>query len=260
MAPLSSRRRHELALVVDASREVTITELATRFRVSTVTIRRDVEHLQRVGRVVRVRGGVVSRTRAATATVGRAPSSRQLAIAELAAGVVREGDSVAIAGGPLGVALAHWLAPVRSLSVVTSSIAVANVLHRRRHPGLELTVVGGGVVRGQSSGLVARTALHGIEGLTHVFLQPGGLHAACGATADTLVEGELLAAFAGCAHRRHLLLDGCDWGHRSLVRFLDLREVESVFTDDTVHPGCAALLQRVGVTVHRAVRYSSEHE
>ena len=92
-----------------------------------------------------------------------AKSHRQLkekeAIARAAARLVEPGQSIGLTAGTTTWRLAHHLAQVPDLTVVTNSIQVANVLHREPRPDLTVVLTGG--VRTPSDALVGPDRAHG---------------------------------------------------------------------------------------------------
>ena len=60
MAQLAQERRHAIAETVGRGSGVVISDLARRFRVSEMTIRRDLKQLEAQGLLTRVHGGAVA--------------------------------------------------------------------------------------------------------------------------------------------------------------------------------------------------------
>jgi DeoR/GlpR family transcriptional regulator of sugar metabolism len=142
----SLRLRKILALLA-SHEEVSVTSLAARFRVTTMTIRRDLESLERDGRITRTHGGALlaAPTMAAFAFQER----RQVRMAEKAAigrAAVREvqpGMTLILDTGTTTLEVARLLGGIPRLKVLTNSLAIASAL--LAHGDLELVLLGGTV-------------------------------------------------------------------------------------------------------------------
>ena len=127
--------------------------------------------------------------------------------------------------------LAHHLAHVADLTVVTNSIQVANVLHREPRPDLTVVLTGG--VRTPSDALVGPIALTAIRSL-HLDVLIMGVHgvtADVGLTTPNLLEAETDRGLVAASSRLIVVADHTKWGVRGLSRIAGLEEVD-VFVSD----------------------------
>ena len=118
---------------------VRVSDLTELLSVSEMTVRRDLDSLAASGFVEKVHGGATAHRRLSADEPGfEVNSHRQLAekesIARAAAELVRPGQAIGLTAGTTTWRLAHHILGVPDLTVVTNSIAVANVLHRGRGP------------------------------------------------------------------------------------------------------------------------------
>ena len=117
--------------------QVSVDQLIALLQVSAVTVRNDLRTLQQQEKLIRTRGGAavgkLRNARAADPAAGRgAPEaesfSSALRMAQRAASFVREGDTILIESSPLTLAMVDYLAPIKSLTVLTNSIFIARFL------------------------------------------------------------------------------------------------------------------------------------
>src|SRR5919109_1048833 len=128
----SMEERSRMILRMPDERErITVVELTNLFGASEVTIRHDLAQLEAQGKLTRIRGGAIRR--AATRRVGfemrleqRVPQKK--AIARAAAGLVRDGDAIALDSSTTAYYLALELQQRKDLVVVTSGLRTAAVL------------------------------------------------------------------------------------------------------------------------------------
>src|SRR5437879_3400982 len=120
---MANGRRPELQALLAERGEVGIADLAERFEVSEMTIRRDLEALEAAGVARRVRGGAI-----ATVSRGYEPPfdrraadalSAKAAIAAAAAGYVDDGETAIVDVGTTTLELAKCLRGRRGITVVT---------------------------------------------------------------------------------------------------------------------------------------------
>jgi DeoR family transcriptional regulator of aga operon len=157
---------------------LSVTDLARRFGVSQMTVRRDLHALEGTGSVRLVHGGAVLIDRAqpgpALPDDGRTAARQR--VAEHAAAMVGAGDTIAIDAGPIGSALAQALPEDFAGCVVTNSMPVLAVLTAGR---LERVVaLGGELLRGRQAfvGPTAEAAVAGLR-LRTFFLAPEAIDA-----------------------------------------------------------------------------------
>jgi DeoR/GlpR family transcriptional regulator of sugar metabolism len=233
----AGQRRSQILALIEAGAGVRVAELSDRYRVSTMTIRRDLDALHRAGTLTRVRGGALRAV----------PDDgiEDTALAVTAVGLVRPGLTVALVGTDGTVALAHALRSVPGLTVLTNSVEVADVLSDS-----PVLLTGGSRERrgGPLVGPLAVAALHG--------LSPDLLLVGCsgfdgtGAGVGHLAEAQTTAAFVRASRRTVLVADRTRFGAPAFARFAALTEIDTLVTDAvptdvggvvrTVVPGLAA--------------------
>jgi DeoR/GlpR family transcriptional regulator of sugar metabolism len=123
--------------------ELSVDELAGQFKVSPLTIRRDLEQLERAGAILRTHGGSVLRTAVESDYHQRVALNFELkqAIGKAAAQEVKSGEMILINDGSTPFHLACHLGEKGSLSVYTNSMAVVSELSR--FPSIRIYVLGG---------------------------------------------------------------------------------------------------------------------
>lgn len=243
-----ARQRQSLILEqVRKTGAVRVSDLVDQLGVSDMTVRRDLDVLASRGLVDKVYGG-------ATSIMGRsieepgfeAKSVRQLvekeAIGELAAKFVRPATAVGLSAGTTTWTLAHYLADIPDLTVVTNSIRVADVLQAQHRPDRTIVLTGG--VRTPSDALVGPVAVNTMASLhlDILFLGVHGMTLRAGFTTPNLDEGQANRAFLDAAARTIVLADHTKWGTVGISTIADLDEPEVVVTDDGIDPEARQIL------------------
>lgn len=110
---MTSARRRRLLDALERTEFARVVELATAFRVSEITIRRDLDALTEQGLIERFHGGgrLIARRQAVfPGDAGMTHELEKRAIAAAAARFVRPGDTVMVSGGTTTLALFREIA------------------------------------------------------------------------------------------------------------------------------------------------------
>lgn len=244
---LLARQRQEL--ILEQVREhgaVRVSDLAERFGVSDMTVRRDLDVLARRRLVAKVHGGA---TTVGSGThepdfgekVDRQRAEKE-AIAAAAAALVEPGTAVGLSAGTTTAALARALTDVPDLTIVTNSMAVAEVF---RGAGPGRTVILSGGIRTPSEALVGPVAVAALRSLNLdvVFLGVHGMSAASGFTTPNLMESETDRALVEAGHRLVVVADSTKWGTAGISTIAELAEADVLVTDTGLDAQARAVLE-----------------
>ncbi|MBT3380953.1 MAG: DeoR/GlpR transcriptional regulator [Lentisphaerae bacterium] len=143
-------RRQAICLLIDKGGSVRVDELADRWDVRPITIRRDLDLLANEGLAIRVRGGALRNERVRL-ELGYDERMHQnhaakVAIAQRAAELVRPGQTIILDTGTTTQLLARELASRTDIQVVTNSMVVAFEL--RGALGVSVILLGGQARKG----------------------------------------------------------------------------------------------------------------
>ncbi len=238
---------------------VRVVDLATRFHVSTVTIRSDLQALEARGKLRRIRGGAVP----ASVVPGEQPfeasaldlASEKSRIGMLAASKVASGETVLLDVGTTTTAVARALlarTDLHDVTVFTTALNVALELERA-HPRMTV-VVTGGTLRPLQHSLVnpLATILLGRVHASIAFLGCNGVDVRGGITNINLPEAEIKRAMLLAARRGVVVADGSKLGEVELAKVCDIDEVSMVITDQTADLTVVSEIEATGCSVEIA--------
>lgn len=123
------RRRDEILSLLHSEGKVYISDLCTRFGISPVTIRNDLDVLAEEGKLIRMTGGAVplrNETNEAQSSIERYDQKKEIAMR--AAAYVRDGDTLFINSGSTTELFAAELHAKKNLKIVTNSLSIATEL------------------------------------------------------------------------------------------------------------------------------------
>src|SRR5258708_32736508 len=141
----SQDRQSEILLLIKERGTASIGEIATRFAVSEMTVRRVLYKLADAGLIIRTPGGAMV---APPGSIERTFLERSAkmsgakdALGRAAAGLVHDGETVVLDSGTTTRCIARYLAAKRNLVVVTTSLAVLEEL--AGSAGVQVRLTGG---------------------------------------------------------------------------------------------------------------------
>ncbi|MBN1554074.1 MAG: DeoR/GlpR transcriptional regulator [Phycisphaerae bacterium] len=247
-----SQRRAEIQKLFRRNESMSIAQLAKKLSVSEMTVRRDLDWLERKGRVRRTHGGAITTERMTFEFdfVARRQANRaaKQAIARRAVKLVSPGDKLILDAGTTTLELAHLLKDFENLTVITPSLAVASEL--QYSPGVQTVLLGGVIRKGSPdlNGLVTETVLdmfmadiafQGADGIG----DDGALY-----TAD-MHMAKVDQKIRSRARRTYVLADSTKLGRPALTRHGFLQQVDALITDENLPPRRKKHLRRLGAEV-----------
>lgn len=230
---LSSRHKRILDRL-DQSGTVQVQELSAEFRVSEVTIRKDLHALEDEGLLHRTHGGAArvnpyARDRSIREKEGLMAQEKSW-IGRAAAAWMGEHDSVILASGTTIQAISRHLRPERPIRVITPSLHVSLELATR--PNVTVHQLGGDL-RVSSASVVGPGAEEFLDSVTCgvLFLGVDGIDVQNGISTTDLAEARLNRAFMRAAQSTVVVADHTKFGRRGFARIGGLDEVAHILTD-----------------------------
>lgn len=249
---LNEERRREILEIVNREGRVVVQDLAHRFTVSHVTIRSDLEILHGRGLVQRTHGGALPIKFGALLD----PSLREKEelhrtekqkIAEAAAALVKEGESVVLDSGTTTTAIARLLRELRNLTVITNALNIAAEL---ASTPVDL-ILTGGTLRQNSFSLVGPLAEETLRRLSAdiLFLGVDGFDVCFGLTTPNLLEARVNRVMMDIARRIVVVCDASKFGCRSLSLISPLSRIHQVITDIRIPKADLHALKQSGLEI-----------
>lgn len=231
------RQQQILAQLHALQSELSVDELAKRFDVGPLTIRRDLDRLEKEKAILRTHGGCVLRTAVESDYYKRIALNFELkqAIGRAAAKEVKSGDVILINDGSTPFHLAPHLGRIGKISVYTNSLSVIPVLNR--FPGVRLYILGGeyhSEMRFIGGSMVEQT-LEGLQFDT-VFLGADAIDAKGNCLVSEPEVGRATEIMLRRGARRILLADHTKVGAQAHVVYARLSDFDMWFTTPNINP------------------------
>jgi DeoR/GlpR family transcriptional regulator of sugar metabolism len=253
--PFDEFAREQAILVqLESAGRVTVKDLAERFGVSTVTVRKDLDALEQRSLLRRIRGGAVSAGRTDEgAWEVRARHSREakLAIASAAAELVADGDVIALDSSTTCYCLAEQLVDRRDLVVVTNGMRAAMLLMAESSA---MVVLPGGVLRRSAESMVGPIGdvLSGRGRIGKGFFGLVGLSTELGLLEVSAEEAQTKSYLADACDQVYGVFDSSKATRFGLHSFVGADRITALYTDDGIHPDVVATWATAGVELRVA--------
>lgn len=228
---LSTERRARLLDLLARDGSIRLDVAADDLGVSAMTVRRDLDDLEREGLARRVRGGAIA------AVVPEGFGARRAARAGAKAAIARKALDLLPSGGTIAMdasstvgAMIHLLDPARDLLVVTNSYE--NLRAAQGRPGVDAVLVGGQLEVSTDSfvgAIAAQTAasLH----YDRFFTSAAAVDPTSGTSEATLDEAHVKRVFGAHAGETIVLADAAKLARQATARAFAWEEVALLVTD-----------------------------
>lgn len=225
-----NERQQEMKQALHYEGELKITDLSSRFSVTEMTIRRDLEKLEKSGYAHRTFGGAI-------------PANRDLAFQEratvyleekrkigrIAAELIRDGNAVFIDGGTTTMEVARALKEGREITVVTNAVNIASELAGKRIS----TIMIGGSLQEETLSVVGPIAEKNLADMAfdQIFLGATGMTVDHGFSNSNVFEADIKRLSIERADEVNIVLDHSKFGKKVLSSFASLDHVHRVITN-----------------------------
>lgn len=241
-------RRHNILQTIERQGFVSLQSLVEQIGASESTIRRDLEHLDRIGQVRRTRGGAAYVGESLPGFEERTSQAtlEKQAVAKVAASLIQPDEAVLLDGGTTTLEVARQLTG-RSIQVVTNSLPIISLL--MNYPQIELIQIGGYLFprTGVALGPLALSALSQIH-VRRLIMSVGGITEAGFFNTNTLlVETERQMMLS--AEEVVVVADSSKLGHSALSQICPLNRVHKLVIDAGITEAWRQNLVSAGVEV-----------
>ena len=250
--PRAARRREHIVLEIARHGYVSGSNLARTLGVSEMTIRRDLEHLEALGKLQRSHGGAIARRTLRLDVVepdvalrSQRNAREKARIAATATTMVAPRQLVALDIGSTTLCLAQALIG-RNVRFFTCSLKIATLLAGAG----ETVLTPGGTVHGTEPSVVGAMARRHIEAFTFdlVFVAVSGISGS-GLHDYSLEDSEIKRALIERASHVVALVDSSKFERLSVAKVCDLDAVDALVSDAAPDPPLRAALERAGVSL-----------
>jgi len=235
---LPNQRREKIVEMLREDGFAKVINLAKIFKVTEVTIRQDLEKLEKEGVLVREHGGaylknIEDKVRALS-LINQDNLDKKEKIASKCIEYIESGDSIILDSGSTTTEIAKKLKGFKNLTVITNALNIAMMLGTE--PGIDL-IVTGGEFKPPTLSLTGQKAADFFQGIyvQKLFLATAGLSLKAGLTYPSINDIVVKKAVIDAAETTYLVADSTKIGKSSFASLGALSLVDYIITDSDIN-------------------------
>ncbi|MFU0966844.1 DNA-binding transcriptional regulator YciT [Kluyvera ascorbata] len=244
---MNSRQQTILQLVIDKGR-MSVSELAKMTGVSEVTIRQDLNLLEKQSYLRRTHGFAVPLDSEDVETRMMNNFALKRELADFAASLVRPGETVFIENGSSNALLARALATQPDITIITVSSYIAHLL--KETPGEVILL--GGIYQKKSESMVGPLTRQYIQQVhfSKAFIGIDGWQPETGFTGRDMMRADIVNAVLEKGSEAIVLTDSSKFGAIHPYQLGPMNQFNRVITDDNLSTEKQLQLEQSGLTVN----------
>lgn len=231
---LPTHRRDKIMALLQEDGSAKVLDLARLFKVTEVTIRQDLEKMEKDGLILREHGGAylkdIKHQVASFSLMHQDHLDKKELIAAKCLEFIESGDTIILDSGSTTTEVAKKLKGMKSLTVITNALNIALMLGAE--PGIEV-IVTGGEFKPPTLSLTGQKAADFFKGLNvqKLFLATAGISLKSGLTYPSISDLVVKRAMIEAAETRYLVADSTKIGKTALASLGALSLIDYIITD-----------------------------
>lgn len=236
---LPNQRREKILELIREDGHAKVMDLSRIFKVTEVTIRQDLERIEKEGLIVREHGGAYLKDIDSNvrnfSLQNQENLAEKMAIAQKAVDFITDGDTIILDSGSTTTEIAKLLSGYRNLTVITNALNIALILGAQM--GITV-IVTGGEFKAPTLSLTGQKAADFFQSL-HVdklFLATAGIALKSGLTYPGISDICVKRAMIESANETFLVADSTKIGKSSFASLGALSLINYLITDSKIRP------------------------
>ncbi|MCF8358885.1 MAG: DeoR/GlpR family DNA-binding transcription regulator [Prolixibacteraceae bacterium] len=237
MAMLANQRREKILELLQEDGQAKVMELSRIFKVTEVTIRQDLERLEKDDFIVREHGGAflknIDMNVRSLSLQNQENMPLKRTIAKKAVEYINDGDTIILDSGSTTTEIARLMNDYKNLTVITNALNIALILGA--HSGINV-ILTGGEFKAPTLSLTGQKAADFFQNL-HVdklFLATAGITLKSGLTYPGISDICVKRAMIESAETTYLVADSTKIGKSSFASLGALSLIDFLITDSEI--------------------------
>lgn len=231
---LANQRRDKILELLKEDGSAKVINLARLFKVTEVTIRQDLDKLEKDGLVIKEHGGAyLKNVEDQVRTVSLSNQThidKKECIAQKCLEFIESGDTIILDSGSTTTEIAKKLRGYKNLTVITNALNIALILGAE--PGIEV-IMTGGEFKPPTLSLTGQKAADFFKGLNvqKLFLATAGISLKSGLTYPSISDIVVKKAMIDAADTTYLVADSTKIGRSAFASLGALSLIDYIVTD-----------------------------
>ena len=229
---------------------ILVSDLVDKLNVSSVTIRKDLTELEKLGKLYRSHGKAILinpyiNNRSVNDKEKIAPEAKR-AIGHEAARLIDRDDSILLASGSTVHALARCIQPIHRLTVVSASLVASEILALNENIDI---IQLGGMLRHSSLSVVGQYSEQILQNFSFskLYLGVDGVDFDYGITTTDMREAQLNQKMMSAAQKTIVLADSSKFGRRGFARIASMEDIDIIITDPAISTQNVKAIEELGI-------------
>lgn len=246
-------RQKEISDIIEAKGKITVTDITAKYGISDESARRDLRMLEQKGLCKRTHGGAVSLKKIRVSPPDNRDfssmtiSENYKSIAEYAAKLIEENDTVYLTSGSLGYIMLSYLPKNIDFTLIVNSVDIAQWL--RNYDNIEAYIAGGKM---RKNGSVVDSLANDFISRMHFdkcFITGSGLTADFGLSNGTDETATFQRTVINNSRKKYLLLPSSKIGINAFIKVCATNVFDEIITDRECNEEQLEAIENTGVKV-----------
>ena len=246
-------RRKKILQLLEEKSQILVPQLSQSFGVSEVTIRNDLDVLEKKNMLIKVRGGAIKIESNVSVDQNLSEKSRlhyreKSLIGQKSAGLIKESETILLDSGTTTMHVADNLAQFSEITLLTNALNIAN--HVGSFPGTSVIILGG-YLRKKSYSLIGPLAENALKNfhVDKLFLGVDGFDTQNGIYTPNVEEAHLNQLMIEVSQEVIVVADSSKFNNRSFALISNLDKIDRVVTDKGITKEDKQRLLKAGIEV-----------
>ena len=226
-----NERQNKILKILGKNDQTSVNDLSEELKVSSVTIRQDLNFLEAEGLLKRVHGGAVLKDADDLENRLVVNYDKKLLIARKLASLVGEGETILIESGSVNALLARELLKIKKVTIITTNVYIARQFRKNDQANI---IILGGIYQHDSETLVGKITKTCIDQLNidKAFIGIDGYTTISGFTLRDLFRAEISSYIIQKAKDVYVVSDSSKFGKTELTNICYLSDIHHIATNE----------------------------
>ena len=251
----TEQRRDEIVAILHTKGKIKVSEIAEKYGISEVSVRKDLEYLEMQGHLSRVHGGAVALNKLYVnmdlSERFKTNSVAKKRLAKLAASLIEDNDTIMMNAGTTLAYVLHAIQGKKNITIVTNSMQ--NAMEAALYSSFNVILLGG-EFDSKYQFTYGEDALSQLENYhaTKCILSVDGISLGAGLSLYYSNEASLARKMIECSDKLIVTADGTKLGRYAFAKITDLKCGDVLVTNFAENREEVEKITQAGVTVLEA--------
>jgi DeoR/GlpR family transcriptional regulator of sugar metabolism len=226
-----NERQNKILRILGKNDQASVIDLSKQLKVSSVTIRQDLNFLEDEGLLKRIHGGAVLKDADDLQNRLGENYEKKLRIAKKLASFVDEGETILIESGSVNVLFARELLKIKKVTIITTNVYIARQFRKNEQANI---IILGGVYQHDSEtmvGKITKTCIDQIN-IDKAFIGIDGYTQDAGFTSRNLFRAEISTYIIEKAKDVFIVSDSSKFGKTELTNVCYPSQIQHIATNN----------------------------